>query len=136
FLCSRVAGQKYATLLAAQLHRDGRLALVNCGHVPAILALEGTVTQVSDGDLPVGLIADADFHVIEQVLSAGARLCILTDGISETENAEGSEFGSGPIEKLLCGQEPVREIMAAVESFSGGREAQDDRTLVVVERTR
>ena len=136
FLCSRVAGQKYATLLAAQLHRDGRLQLVNCGHVPAILAQDGTVTQVSDGDLPVGLIADADFHLIERVLSAGARLCILTDGISETENVEGAEFGTSSIERLLFGQEPIREIMAAVELFSGGQEAQDDRTLVVVERTR
>jgi serine phosphatase RsbU (regulator of sigma subunit) len=67
-------------------------------------------------------------------VAAGARLCILTDGISETENAEGAEFGTSSIEKLLCGQDPVREIMAAVESFDGGREAQDDRTVVVVER--
>src|SRR5216684_853082 len=93
FLCSRVAGQKYATLLAAQLHRDGKLALVNCGHVPAILAQDGKVTHVEDGDMPVGLISEVDFHVIERELPAGSRLCILTDGISETENAEGAEFG-------------------------------------------
>ena len=55
FLCSRVAGQKYATLLAAQLNRDGKLALVNCGHVPAILSQDGKVTHVEDGDMPVGL---------------------------------------------------------------------------------
>ena len=94
FLCSRVAGQKYATLLAAQLHRDGRLAMVNCGHVPAILAQDGKVTHLEDGDMPVGLISEVDFHVIERELPAGPRLCILTDGISETENAEGAEFGT------------------------------------------
>ena len=71
FLCSRVAGQKYATLLAAQLNRDGKLALVNCGHVPAILAQDGKVTHVEDGDMPVGLIAEVDFHVIERELPAG-----------------------------------------------------------------
>lgn len=134
FLCSRVAGQKYATLLAAQLHRDGRLAIVNCGHVPAILAQDGTVTHVSDGDMPVGLIAEAGFHLIERELPAGSRLCILTDGISETENAEGAEFGTGHIGKFLCGEEPIRAILDAVESFSGNSEAQDDRTLVVLER--
>jgi len=134
FLCSRVAGQKYATLLAAQLHRDGRLAIVNCGHVPAILAQADAVIHVDDGDMPVGLIAEAGFHVIEGELGAGARLCILTDGISETENAEGAEFGTAVVADFLRAAEPIREILAAVESFAGGAEAQDDRTLVVLER--
>ncbi|HZE81971.1 MAG TPA: SpoIIE family protein phosphatase [Candidatus Polarisedimenticolia bacterium] len=134
FLCSRVAGQKYATLLAAQLHRDGKLALVNCGHVPAILAQDGKVTHVEDGDMPVGLISEVDFHVIERELPAGSRLCILTDGISETENAEGAEFGTHLIANFLCNEDPIREILDAVQSFGGNSEAQDDRTLVVLER--
>src|SRR5579864_5038023 len=134
FLCSRVAGQKYATLLAAQVHRDGRLAIVNCGHVPAIVAQDGKVTHVEDGDMPVGLIAEAGFHVIERVLPMGARLCILTDGISETENAAGAEFGTAVVADCLRAAEPIREILAAVESFAAGAEAQDDRTLVVLER--
>ena len=134
FLCSRVAGQKYATLLAAQLHRDGKLALVNCGHVPAILAQDGKVIHVEDGDMPVGLISEVDFHMIERELPAGSRLCILTDGISETENAEGAEFGTRLIGEFLCGEDPIRKILDAVQSFGGNTEAQDDRTLVVLER--
>jgi sigma-B regulation protein RsbU (phosphoserine phosphatase) len=134
FLCSRVAGQKYATLLAAQLNRDGKLVLVNCGHVPAIIAQDGKVMHVEDGDMPVGLIAEVDFHVIERELPAGSRLCILTDGISETENAEGAEFGTHLIGDFLSGDEPIRKILDAVESFCGNVEAQDDRTLLVLER--
>lgn len=134
FLCSRVAGQKYATLLAAQLNRDGKLVLVNCGHVPAILAQDGKVMHVEDGDMPVGLIAQVDFHVIERELPAGSRLCILTDGISETENAEGAEFGTQSIGDFLSADEPIRKILDAVESFCGNVEAQDDRTLLVLER--
>jgi phosphoserine phosphatase RsbU/P len=134
FLCSRVAGQKYATLLAAQLHRDGKLAMVNCGHVPAIFAQDGHVIHVEDGDMPVGLIPEVEFHVIERELPAGSRVCILTDGISETENAEGEEFGTSVIAKFICSAEPIREILDAVQSFGGYREAQDDRTLVVLER--
>jgi sigma-B regulation protein RsbU (phosphoserine phosphatase) len=134
FLCSRVAGQKYATLLAAQLHRDGKLAIVNCGHVPAILAQDGHVIHVEDGDMPVGLIPEVEFHVIERELPAGSRLCILSDGISETENAEGAEFGASVIANLIFSAEPIREILDAVQSFGGHQEAQDDRTLVVLER--
>jgi len=53
FLCSRVAGRKYATLLAAQLHRNGTLKLVNCGHVPALVKVDGRAREIEDGDLPV-----------------------------------------------------------------------------------
>jgi sigma-B regulation protein RsbU (phosphoserine phosphatase) len=134
FLCSRVAGKKYATLLAAQLHRDGKLALVNCGHVPAILVQDGKATHVEDGDMPVGLMPKVDFHVIERELATGSQLCILTDGISETENAEGAEFGTHSIGDFLCGEEPIQKILDAVQSFGGNTEAQDDRTLVVLER--
>jgi serine phosphatase RsbU (regulator of sigma subunit) len=134
FLCSRVAGQKYATLLAVQLDREGMLQMVNCGHVPAVLVEDGTVTQIEDGDMPVGLMPDATFHLIERRLKPGSRLLLLTDGISETENAAGAEFGFAGLEPYVGSQNPLVEIMEAVQSFSGGREAQDDRTLVVLER--
>jgi phosphoserine phosphatase RsbU/P len=135
FLCSRVGGQKYATLLVAQLRRDGNLQIVNCGHVPAIIAENGSIIQVNDGDCPVGLIAGADFHAIERHFPAGSRLCILTDGISETENTEGEEFGTAKVEECLFQPEPVNRVTSLLRAFSGEQEAQDDRTLVVLERT-
>lgn len=135
FLCSRVAGQKYATLLAVQLQRNGRLGILNCGHVPAIVAENGKVMQITDGDLPLGLLANAGFHLIEQDLSPGARICMITDGITETEDAEGSEFGMLKVEQLVGGADPVGEILAAVHSYCDNHEAQDDRTVLVLERT-
>jgi sigma-B regulation protein RsbU (phosphoserine phosphatase) len=134
FLCSRMAGQKYATLLATQLARNGKLTIVNCGHVPAILLENNTVAHINEGDMPVGLIAETEFHVIEREFAAGSRLCILTDGISETENAEEAEFGTSAIEILLRGDDPITAILEAVQLFCGNRETQDDRTLVVLER--
>jgi serine phosphatase RsbU (regulator of sigma subunit) len=38
------------------------------------------------------------------------------------------------IANFLCNEEPIREILDAVQSFGGNTEAQDDRTLVVLER--
>ena len=134
FLCSRVAGQKYATLLATQLNRTGKLTIVNCGHVPAILLEHGVTTHIKEGDMPVGLITETEFHVIEREFAPGSRLCILTDGISETENAEEVEFGTTAIENLLRGDDPITTILEAVQVFCEHREAQDDRTLVVLER--
>lgn len=84
--------------------------------------------------MPVGLITETEFHVIEREFAPGSRLCILTDGISETENAEEVEFGTTAIENLLRGDDPITTILEAVQVFYEHREAQDDRTLVVLER--
>jgi serine phosphatase RsbU (regulator of sigma subunit)/pSer/pThr/pTyr-binding forkhead associated (FHA) protein len=135
FLCSRVAGRKYATLLVAQLGRSGVLRIVNCGHVPAIVADQGVATQVSDSDLPVGLLPEATFHMIKHPFSVGARLCLLTDGITESVDPGDTEFGLRPVEQHLTAADPVEAILAANQAFCHEREAQDDRTLLVLERT-
>jgi sigma-B regulation protein RsbU (phosphoserine phosphatase) len=136
FLCSRVAGQKYATLVAAQLRNNGALEIVNCGHVPPIVVENGATTQIRDGDLPVGLLAQAGFHPIERQLGVGSRLCVLTDGISESEDAHGEEFGLDRVEQYARGTAPLTQTLGAVQDFCGQQDAQDDRTLVVLERTR
>lgn len=135
FLCSRVAGRKYATLLIAQLRKGGALRVVNCGHVPAIVTEAGNSVEIGDGDIPVGLMSDAGFHAIERQFAPGSRLCMLTDGITESDNAEGTEFGLDPVKQNLGAPEPIDAILAANRAFSGDREAQDDRTIVVLERT-
>lgn len=136
FLCSRVAGRKYSTLMAAQLEPGGTLRLINCGHVPAILVEDGNVTRVEDGDLPVGLMPGASFHTIERSFAPGSRLLILTDGISETENSAGAEYGYANLGHHLRSDDPIAAILSDVQSFSSNQEAQDDRTLVVLERAR
>lgn len=134
FLCSRVAGQKYATLLAAQVRKDNTLQIVNCGHVPALIVNDGDITQVDEGDLPVGLVPEAGFHALELPFPPGSRLCMLTDGISEAENEAGLEFGLERVKEHLLSSEPARAIFSAVQAFSGNHDAQDDQTLLLVER--
>jgi phosphoserine phosphatase RsbU/P len=134
FLCTRVGGQKYATLLAAQLGKGGQLEIVNCGHVPAIITDRGAAIQVEDGDMPVGLIAAAQFHSIRMQLAPGERLVIITDGISETESAAGAEFGLARVEELAAGPSPIAAILRDLDVFDGHADAQDDRTLLVLER--
>lgn len=135
FLCSRVAGQKYATVLAARLTNTGRLEVVNCGHVPPVLAQNGVASRIEDGDLPVGLLPVTEFHAIECEVPVGGKVCIFTDGISETEDAQGDEFGVSRVEQCMQAADPLAATLTAVNTFCNGRDAQDDRTLVLLERT-
>jgi serine phosphatase RsbU (regulator of sigma subunit) len=135
FLCSRVAGQKYATMVVARVERDGLLNIVNCGHVPLLIACNGRCTRVEEGDLPVGLMADTGFRVIEQQLAPGSRVCLMSDGISEAEDPAGAEFGITSVEELLKAAKDVPGILGAVNAYTGNRELEDDRTVVTIDYT-
>jgi len=135
FLCSRMSGRKYATLVLARLAPSGELEVVNCGHLPPVVVKKGKASFLEEGSVPVGLFDDATFQATQTKLPRGGRLVLYTDGLSEAENAAGEDFGQDKLRECLAGKEPVEELFAAVAEFTAGAPAQDDRTLVVIDRT-
>src|ERR1035438_1236420 len=99
FLFEKIGGQKYATLVIARLFPDGQLELINCGHVPPLLISGDTVTRLEDGNLPVGLIPGVKFNAIHLQLKPGGRLVVVTDGVTEAEDATGEFFGSDRLDR-------------------------------------
>jgi serine phosphatase RsbU (regulator of sigma subunit) len=127
FLCDKVSGQKFATLVVARLAPNGELELINCGHVPPIIISGGTARTVEEGNLPVGLISVAEFQATRLQLSPGDRLLLVTDGVTEAENSEGEFFGTDRL--LLCGCGGFGAIERAVTEFRGNMPLYDDCTI-------
>jgi sigma-B regulation protein RsbU (phosphoserine phosphatase) len=136
FLCSRVSGQKYVTLVAVHYKHGGVVELINGGHVPPFLIHpDGRVEAVLDGDVPVGLLRDATFHSIPLNLSPGARLVLLSDGVTEAENPGGTQFGSTGMAPELAATDPVRAVFASMYRFCEGAQPADDCTMLVIDST-
>ena len=93
FLFEKIGGQKYATLVVARMGPDGELELMNCGHVPPIIISGATITKLEDGNLPVGLIPGAQFMATRHQLKPGDQIVVVTDGVTEAEDAGGEFFG-------------------------------------------
>jgi phosphoserine phosphatase RsbU/P len=127
FLCDKVGGQKYATLVIARLLHTGELELMNCGHVPPLLVSGTSITRLEDGNLPVGLVAGAEFRATRLQLIPGDRLLLVTDGVTEAEDAEGEFFGMERLE--TCGKEGFAAIEQAVTNFRGDTALTDDCTI-------
>jgi len=127
FLCDKVGGQKYATLVVARMAHDGQLELMNCGHVPPTVVSGHQVRTLDGGNLPVGLIPAADFQVMNVQLQAGDRLVLVTDGVTEAENATGEFFSTERLE--ACCAEGLAAIERAVTEFRGGTPLSDDCTI-------
>ena len=126
FLFEKIGGQKYATMVIARLSSNGEVEIMNCGHVPPII-VSGDSTQIlDDGNLPVGLIPVAKFSSSKYQMKPGDRLVVVTDGVTEAEDAEGEFFGTDRLE--TCCPTGMDGIVNAVGAFRGSTPLSDDCT--------
>jgi sigma-B regulation protein RsbU (phosphoserine phosphatase) len=130
FFTHKHIGEKYATLIIARIRRDGELEYVNCGHVPPLLVCNNEVIRPPHGNLPVGLLGDATYESDHVSLHAGDRLILVTDGVTEAENARGDFFEDSRLEAVAAKGATLENIFEAVANFCGGTPLNDDCTVV------
>ncbi len=132
FFTKKHIGEKYATMIIARLRHDGELEYVNCGHVPPVWICDHEVLRPSHGNLPVGLLADATYESDRCQMKPGDRLIMVTDGVTEAENARGDMFDSDRLEVVAGKSRSMDDILAAVADFCGGTPLNDDCTVVEI----
>ncbi|PYX73292.1 MAG: serine/threonine protein phosphatase [Acidobacteria bacterium] len=130
FFTHKHIGEKYATLIIARIRRDGELEYVNCGHIPPLLVCNQEVIRPAHGNLPVGLLADATYESDRCSLHPGDRLVLVTDGVTEAENARGDFFEDSRLEAVAAKSSTLEDIFSAVANFCGGTPLNDDCTVV------
>lgn len=130
FLCQKDLGEKYATMTIARLYKDGRLEMINCGHVPPVLLTDGAVQRTQPRNFPVGMIDGAEFQVEPFTLQAGDRLVIVTDGVTEAQNEREEFFGDERLEQLTLRSRGCEAVLSALDAFRGDIPFQDDCTVL------
>jgi len=110
--------------------------------VPSIVRADGaTEILEADGDMPVGLFDTARFHDIHFKLAAGDRLCLYSDGVTESESAEDIAYGVGRLAAFLgaaAGWPLARVIHQFTDelrrwSGSASDAYEDDVSMLVIE---
>jgi phosphoserine phosphatase RsbU/P len=129
FFTHKHIGEKYATVIIARIGASGNLEYVNCGHVPPLVVSNGQVQRPAHGNLPVGLLPDAKYESDHYQLKPGDRLVLVTDGVTEAENARGDFFEDSRLE-LAAKTGTLEQIFTAISSFCGGTPLNDDCTVV------
>jgi len=128
----------YATLFFAEYDaRAARLRYVNCGHLCALLLRhDGTLERLGSTSTVLGLFKEWDCSTGECGLTCGDTFVLYTDGITESFDAAGEEFGEQRlIESLRRHREQPSPVLVAsivddVKAFSP-YEQSDDMTLIV-----
>jgi sigma-B regulation protein RsbU (phosphoserine phosphatase) len=132
FFTEKLVGEKYATVLLARLRSDGDLEYVNCGHVQPLLVCGGEVIRLPHGNVPVGLLPDATFESDHCQLNSGDRFILVTDGVTEAENAMGDFFEDFRLEAAAIKAPDFEGIFSAVSEFCAGNPLNDDCTVVEI----
>ncbi len=128
----------YATLFFAEYDDRSRcLRYSNCGHLPGLLLRsDGTCERLAPTATVIGIFPEWECEVCECRLAEGDTLTLYTDGITESFNEGGEDFGERRLVEALHrarGLAPlamIESVVGEVRGFGGG-EQQDDITLVV-----
>jgi sigma-B regulation protein RsbU (phosphoserine phosphatase) len=140
-ICSVSDGERYVTLLLAEVDADKRIVrYVNSGHIPGLLfrAQTGAITYMNSCCPPIGMFAKEPLELRSEALVTGDVLVFYTDGVTEAENASEEEFGVERLSAIvqrdfsLSAEELVANILAGAASFCSEVGFQDDVTILVV----
>jgi serine phosphatase RsbU (regulator of sigma subunit) len=132
--------ETYLTLFIAVLDaKSFKLRYVNAGHNPQLLLHSGgSIEQLQSTGRPIGLLAGGGFQEKSVLLKNGDSLFFYTDGLVETMNEAGEEFGMARLESLLVEERArgLEGMLAKVEervcNFRGKVEAADDATMMLL----
>jgi serine phosphatase RsbU (regulator of sigma subunit) len=133
FLCARQVG-KYATMILLKIYPDGGVEYMNCGHVPPVLLHSKGTTYLEEGNLIVGIIAEATYASSKLTLQPGDRILLTTDGITEIEDRSGQQIGIDGLAGLAH-MPSLDDIVGHLCKVQASREAQDDWTLLDIRFT-
>lgn len=114
-----------------------RISYTNAGHNWPILArANGNCERLSTEDVVLGTLRQWNYHQQEAELRSGDRLVLFTDGITESANAEGDEFGEEQLlglvsQNVQLAADQIKDmILGAANAHSNGV-LTDDATLIV-----
>ena len=157
-ICLLKSFMPLASLFIAKLDPGtGLVKYCSAGHPPALLLrANGELELLSDGGMLLGVVAAAPYKCGSFLLGQGDLLMVYSDGITESQNCAGEEFGYGRLEEELrraagvvgdrsagtqtpglrdCTADGVLfSVLGAVQDFAAACPLVDDMSLAVIRR--
>jgi len=118
----------------------GDLHYINAGHEPPVIATgDGVRAQLETTGPVIGLFERLEHRVETVRLMPGEALFGYTDGATDARNESGLQFSEERLLAELCravagSTNPLAQLLASVEAFTGGAEQYDDVTMICVQR--
>lgn len=137
------ANGMFVTLFVGKINLEtGEFDYCNAGHNPiVIISPDGKAGFLkAKPNLAAGLFPDFPYEEESCTLEHGSRLVIYTDGVTEAERADRSQFGDARLiewsEKRCTlfsdSGEACEDLYSTVKQFTDGNEQNDDITIMTI----
>jgi serine phosphatase RsbU (regulator of sigma subunit)/pSer/pThr/pTyr-binding forkhead associated (FHA) protein len=142
YIYDNTPSNRYVTLFYSELDpRSHQLTYINGGHnSPLLVRASGEVTPLDIGGFPVGITPFGDYREGWVEIEPGDVLVIYSDGVTESLNEQGEEFGEARLIEIVQKNRGraaagLRDrIDEALTRFVGKADSVDDLTLVILKR--
>jgi len=138
-LCRDVADDQFVTLFYGALDTASRrFTYCNAGHALPLVFREGQSCELVEGGMALGVDPDADYEEAQFTIRTGDVLVFYTDGLTETMDPDGDQFGRERIfdaaapHLALPAADLLDRLSLAARGFARGAPATDDFTLIVL----
>jgi sigma-B regulation protein RsbU (phosphoserine phosphatase) len=126
-----VASGLFITMFCARFEPESLvLEYANAGHNPPLLRGADGDSEVDADGAALGILAEVTFEARSVALGPGDALLLYTDGITETANTAGEQFGEERLQAAFRAQTEPEALYTTVRSYALGVSQTDDLTLV------
>jgi phosphoserine phosphatase RsbU/P len=142
-LCDKNIRGAFATSILMFYDPSSRaMTWCRAGHPPAILTEWKNPPEhrqlEENGDLPLGIDANAEYSNNTIELKEGQTLVLYTDGVTEARNAGGKQLDLSGLEMAINGGEGdaariIENVQETLEWHTRQSTAEDDRTMLAME---
>lgn len=132
----------FVTMFAARLNlKNGVMEYCNAGHNRIIIKNPDGSARFLDqkANLAIGVFEGFPYEKQETTIAKGSSLILYTDGVTEAEAADKSQFGD---EALLAwaesvsseksAEQTVEDLISKVKEFTNGNDQNDDITILSI----
>lgn len=137
-LCESSLANQFATLVLGKANRAGDVEVVNAGHLPPLLIKNGHIGELNHAGLPIGMFCNTEFESSSVTLQKGDGLLLFTDGVTETMDADGLEYGTNGLftaigcETATTPNELIQRCLGHIDEFRGAAPRHDDLTVLAL----
>ncbi|WP_085835331.1 PP2C family protein-serine/threonine phosphatase [Aquimixticola soesokkakensis] len=134
----------YFTMLLAHFNlKTGEMVMTQCGHPhPVCQRASGDIEFFGDGGLPVGLIPNATYEDVHFQLSAGDRVFLLSDGVTECPDGDDGMLGDEGLRAIISknrhqrGEAFFETLIWDLNAFTQDQDFPDDISAILLEYPR
>ncbi len=119
-----------------------RMIVASAGHCPLLLTTAGGTDSraISPEGMPLGVLMDAEYREETVPLEGNTRVLLYTDGVTDTENADGEIIGQDLLAEWLkqgslghrSADQMREDLVAELRHCQGDQVLKDDQTFLIL----